>query len=166
MADHYDSEGHEMFISIEGEPIQTPTMKAMTIIRHVQSFQTYLLDVRNNMIGRNMKRAFEPVTPRAWVNLFWVHEIQLIEVAFQNKLAQEPVTVLSGLIEAVQTKLVDYFNFVRFRKSMTILICLWERANQKLFDQASNELMIQLWDHQLKVTRKKLELDAVLDGLL
>ena len=170
MADHYDGEGHERFISIEGVSIQTPTIKARTIIRQVQSFPTNLLDVSNNMIGRIMERAFEPVVPRAWVNLFWVHEIQRIGVAFQNKLAQEQGTVVSGLIEAMQTKLVDNHNFVRFRKSMTILICLWERANQNLFDQVSNELTIQLLEHQLRVTQE-LELaghlrDVLLEVLL
>ena len=63
------------------------------------------------MIGRIIERAFEPVVPRAWVTLFWVHEIQRIEVAFQNKLAQEQGTVVSGLIKAMQTKRVDYHHF-------------------------------------------------------
>ena len=87
MADHFDGEGHEMCISIEGVPIQTPTIKAVTIFRQAQSFPTYLLDVSNNMIGRIMERAFKPVAPRVSVTLFWVHEIQRIEIAFQNKLA-------------------------------------------------------------------------------
>ncbi len=58
------------------------------------------------MIGRIMEIAFEPVAPRAWATLFWVREIELIEVELQNKLVQEPGAVLSGLIEAMQTKLV------------------------------------------------------------
>ena len=83
---------------------------AACIIRRVQRFPTYLLGISNDMIGRIMDRAFEPVAPRAWVTLFWVHEIQRIEIAFQNKLAQEPGAVLSGLVETMQTKLVDYNN--------------------------------------------------------
>ena len=45
-----------MFISIESVPIRTPTIKAMTIIRQVQSFQNYLLYVSKYM-------------PRAWVSM-------------------------------------------------------------------------------------------------
>ena len=89
------------------------------------------------------------------MTLSWVHEIQRIEIAAQNKLVKEPGTVVLGLIEAMQTKLVNHHNFVKFRNSMTILICLWERADQKLFDQVFNELTIQLLEHRLKVSLRK-----------
>ena len=73
-----------------------------------------------------MERAFEPVAPRAWVTLFWVHAIQMIEIAFQNKLAQEQGTVLSGLVETMQTKLVDYNNFVSFKMDLHITLLVGE----------------------------------------
>ncbi len=59
-----------------------------------------------------MANAFEPVSPPAWITLFWVHELQRLEVATQNMLAKEQCAVTSGLIEAMQIKLVDYNNFV------------------------------------------------------
>ena len=117
------------------------------------------------MIGGIMERVFAPVAPRAWVSLFWVHEIQRIEIAFQNKLAQEPGAVLSGLIETMHTKLVDYNNFVSLKKSTSILICLWERANQRLFDQVSMEFTTQLIENQLKANQE-LELGQLRDRLL
>ena len=126
MADQRDFNGHEVFINVEGVPVHTPTIYAKNIIRRVQRFPTYLLGFSNDMIGRIMERAFEPVAPSAWTTLFWVQEIQLVEIALQNKLAQEPGAVLSGL---------DYNNFVSFKKSTIILLCLWERAYQNHFDQ-------------------------------
>ena len=120
------------------------------------------------MIGRIMETlesAFKPVAPRAWVTLFWVHVIQLIEIAFQNKLAQEPGAVLSGLIETMHTKLVDYNNFVSLKKSTSILICLWERANQRLFDQVSMKFTTQLIENLLKAIQE-LQLGSLRDTLL
>ena len=73
--------------------------------------------------------------------------------------------MLSDLIEAMQTKLVDYNNFVRFRKSKTILIFLWGRAYQKLLYRVSNEFTTQLVEDQLKVTQE-LELNHLRDDLL
>ena len=112
-----------------------------------------------------MEMAFELVAPRAWVTLFWVHEIQRIEIAFQNKLAQEAGAVLSGLIETMQTKLADYNNFLSFKKSISILICLWERANQRLFDQVSMEFTTQLIENLLKAIQE-LQLGSLRDRLL
>jgi hypothetical protein len=64
-----------------------------------------------------MELPFEPVVLRAWVALCWVRVIQRNEVILQNKQAQEPGAVLSGLIEAMQTQLVHYNNFVIQEKS-------------------------------------------------
>ncbi len=56
-----------------------------------------------------MGRAFEPLaTPAAQVTLYWGQKLQLIEVALQNKLNQDPDAVHAGLIETMQTKMVDY----------------------------------------------------------
>jgi hypothetical protein len=72
------------------------------------------------MIGKIMERAFEPIAPRAYVTLFWVRELQRVEVALQDMLAQEPEAVHSGLIQAMHTKLNNYSNFVKLRKSMAM----------------------------------------------
>jgi hypothetical protein len=64
MADHRDGERHEIFIIIEGFPVQELALNAiiaMVLFRQVQRFPTYLLDVSNTMIWRILERAFEPV---------------------------------------------------------------------------------------------------------
>ena len=112
-----------------------------------------------------MVRVFEPVAPRAYFTLSWVHEIQRIEIVLQNQLAQDPGAVLSGLVETMQTKLVDYNDFVCFKKSTSILLCLWERANQRLFDQVYPEFTTQLIENQL-LAMQELELGQLRDRLL
>ncbi len=69
-----------------------------------------------------MERAFEPLAlPAAQVTLSWVLEHQRMEVALQNKLNQDLDAVHAGLIEAVQTKMVDYSCFLKVRKSLQFL---------------------------------------------
>ena len=101
MADQRDLDGHEVFIDIEGVAIHTPVTNAELVIRKVRrllrQFPPYLLGYSYNMIGRSMERIFEPVAPRASTTLFWVQDLQRIEVALQNKLAQDPGAVLENL---------------------------------------------------------------------
>ena len=76
-----------------------------------------------------MAKVFEPLVPPAvQVTLFWVRELQLVEVALQNKLNEDPDTVRTGLIETMQTKIVDYSSFVKARKSLSIFTNLWEKT--------------------------------------
>ena len=94
-----------------------------------------------------MEIIFEPV---ASTTLFWVQDLQRIEVALQNKLAKDPGAVLENLTRTMQTTLVDYNTFVNFKKLTNILICLWKRANQKHFDRVSLEFTTQLIENQFK----------------
>ncbi len=51
-----------------------------------------------------MGTAFEQrAPPAAQVTLFWVRELQRIEVSLQAKLNQDPDAVHAGLIEMMQT---------------------------------------------------------------
>ena len=51
------------------------------------------------------------------------------------------------------------------KKSTSIFLCLWERANQRLFDQVSIEFTTQLIENQLKAIQE-LELGPLRDRLL
>ncbi len=98
----------------------------------VQSFPTYLLDASNAMLGIIMERAFKSVAPQALVTLFWVLERQQIEIVLQNKLAQDLDAVHAGLIDAMQTKLVDYTSSLKVRRLISIFTYLWDMATHKL----------------------------------
>ncbi len=65
-----------------------------------------------------MELAFEPwaCDPSRPVHGWPQNELQRIEVSQQNRLAQEPGAVISGSIGGMQTKLIDYGNFMKFRK--------------------------------------------------
>jgi hypothetical protein len=65
----------------------------------------------DTMIGTIMERAFEPLAPLAQTTLFWVRELQRIKVTLQNNQNQAPDAVHEGLLEAMQTKLIDYTSF-------------------------------------------------------
>jgi hypothetical protein len=117
------ADGEEKYISIGGIPYIDPVHKAGYRIRRVQNFQPFLLEPSNRDIGYIKGRVFEPpAPPAAQVTLSWVRELQRIEVALQNKLNQDPDAVHAGLIEAMQTKMVDYSSFVKARKSLSIFI--------------------------------------------
>jgi hypothetical protein len=73
--------------------------------------------------------AFEPLEPpSAQVTLSWLRELQRIEITLQNKLIQDLDAVHTGLIEVMQTKMVDYSSFVKVKKSLSIFINLWEKT--------------------------------------
>ncbi len=94
-----------------------------------------------------MGRAFGPLaSPSAHVTLFWVRELKRIEISLQIKLNQDPDAVHTGLIEAVQTKIVHYSSFVTVKKSLSIFINLWEKkfccSYLEFLDEFSNQLMV------------------------
>ncbi len=100
---------------------------------------TYLLGVSNTRIGAIMERAFEAVAPQARAG-FWNC----------NKVKLQTDAVHASLIGAMQTKLVDYTSFVKFRKSAAIFTNLWERTFQNLYLQFSDEFTYQLRSCQMK----------------
>ncbi len=77
-------------------------------------------------------------------------------------MAQELSAVLLGLIGAMQTKLVDYDNLVKCKKSMTICINLLKRSIQRLYLQFSDEFTNQLTFSQLEVVLETELLDGIL----
>ncbi len=88
-----------------------------------------------------MGRAFEPLAPpAAQVTLSWVRELQRIEVALENNLNQDPDdAVHAGLIETMQTRMVDYSSFVKVRKSLSIFTNYGRRR--------SAQFISSLWMH-------------------
>ncbi len=73
-------------ISIEGIPIREPVRKAGFVIDRILRFPSYLLKPSNLVMGDIIGRAFEPLAlPAVQVALFWVRELQRMEVALQNK---------------------------------------------------------------------------------
>ncbi len=103
--------------------------RAGYIIQMAQEFPIYLLEPSNRVISEVLGRAFEPLAPPSTqVTLSWLRELQCIEIALQNKLNQDPDTVHAGLIEAMQTKMVDHLSFVKVKKSLSIFINLWEKT--------------------------------------
>jgi hypothetical protein len=98
-------------------------------IRMVQEFPIYLLEPSNSVIGNVLGRAFEPLAqPSQHITLFWLRELQRIEIALQNKLNQDPDAVHMGLLQVMRTKMVDYSSFVTVKKSLSIFINLWEKT--------------------------------------
>ena len=89
MADQRDCEGKERFTSIEGVTLLEPAVTAMGIILQMQSFPIYLLGASDTMIGIMMASAFESNSPPTGIPLFWVHELQRVEVVLQNMLDQD-----------------------------------------------------------------------------
>jgi hypothetical protein len=106
--------------------------------------------------------------PLARVTLFGVRELQRIEVALQNKLNQDPDAVHEGLLEAMQTKLIDYIHFVKARRSFSFFTILWEKTFCRWYLQFLDECTNQLLHCQLKmilVTEAGIFLDRILTVL-
>ncbi len=82
----------------------------------------------------------------AQATLYWVREPQRIEAELQNKLNQDPDAAHAGLIEAMQTKMVDYSSFVKVRKSLSIVTNLWEktccRRYLEFLDEFNNQVLL------------------------
>ncbi len=119
----------EKYVSIEGVPYQNPMCRAGYLMKRVQDSPTYLLEPSNRVIGDVLGRAFEPLAlPSTQVTLSWVLELLRIDIALQNKLNQDPDAVNEGLIEAIQTNMLEYSSFVKVKKSLSIFIILWEKT--------------------------------------
>ena len=76
MTDLHDSEGKELYISMEGIPLREPEVTAKQIIRQLKNSPIYLLGASNTMIGNIVSNEFEVIVPPGQVTLFWVHELQ------------------------------------------------------------------------------------------
>jgi hypothetical protein len=132
---------------IHMEELQVATCK-------VQEFPIHLLGPSNRDIGNVLGRAFEPLAPPSpHITLFWLRELQRIEIALQKKLNQDPDAVHTGLLQVMRTKMVDYPSFVKVKKSLSIFINLWEktfcRSFSEFYDESSNQLVLS----QLKTIR-------------
>ena len=73
MPAHYDEQGQELFISMEGAPLREPEIIAKQIILHLNNFPIYLLAASNTMIGKIVSNAFDVIAPPARVLVFWLH---------------------------------------------------------------------------------------------
>jgi hypothetical protein len=70
---------------------------------------------------------------------FMLGNEQLAVIALQNKLNQDPDEVHTGLLQMMRPKMVDYSSFVKVKKSLSILINLWDktfcRSSSEFYDQ-------------------------------
>ena len=130
MTDLHDSEGQEMFISMEGIPLRQPEVFAKKIIYQLKNFPVYLLGASNTLIGKIIASAFEVTSPAGRVTLFWVQELQQSDSVLQIMLATQQGAVASNLVMAMQHKLINYNNFEMFKKSASIAI--WEFAPEDI----------------------------------
>jgi hypothetical protein len=94
-----------------------------------------------------MGRAIEPLAPLvAQETLSWVRELQLIELALQNELNQDLDAVHAGLIEIVQTRMIDYSSFAKVRNPLSIFTNLWEktvcRSYLEFLDEINNQFLL------------------------
>jgi hypothetical protein len=122
-------DGNEKFISIEGVPYQNPMEKIPCCVTMIQEFPICLLEPSNSVIKDILERDFEPLAPPlSHVTLFWLRELQRIEITLHNKLNQDQDAVHTGLLQVMRTKMVDYPSFVKVKKSLSIFINLWEKT--------------------------------------
>ena len=65
-----DSQGQELYISMEGAPLREPEIIAKQIICHLKNFPIYLLGVSNTAIGKIVLNVFEVIASPGRVTLF------------------------------------------------------------------------------------------------
>ena len=104
------------------------------------------------IIGKAVSNAFEGITPPSRATLSWVHGLQRTEVALQNALSVNRLTVARSFVKAMNRLLKD-FDFATFCQSTAIAYSLWERAFGALFDQQTAEWVTQLIEYQLDATK-------------
>ena len=85
--------------------------------------------------------------------LSWVCELQRAEVALQNALSINRLTVARSLVKAMKCPLKDFDKFATFRQSTAIAYSLWERAFEAQYDQQTPEWVSQLIEYQLDATK-------------
>ncbi len=143
-----------------GNPVNIATAAEKTYERLCWLYSTVqitlVLGPSKQVIGDIMGRAFEKLAPPAaqvLVTLFWVRELQRIEVALQNKMNQDPDAVHACLIVMMQTKMVDYFSFVKVRESLSISTNVWEKTFCRVYLEFSYEFTNQLIYCQLRTIR-------------
>ena len=114
----------------EGIPLRQGNQLVKKVLHQLDNFPTYLLGVCSVMISKTLATAFESMAPPGRATLFWLFQLQRCDIIFQNILATEQGAVASKLLEAMQYNLFDYKNFLFFKRSNSIALCLWERALQ------------------------------------
>ena len=106
MRDDLNEEGQELFISMEGVSYREPNVTAKQILYHVRKFLIYLLVPSNMIIGKIVSSAFEGMAPPSRSTLSWVHELQRTEVALQNALSINRLTVARSQVKAMKRILI------------------------------------------------------------
>ena len=134
---------------MEGVSYREPEVIAKKIMIHVRKFPFYLLAPSNMIIGKIVSNASEGIAPPSRATLSWVHELQRTEVALQNALSVNRLTVARSLVKAMKRPLKDFDNFATFSQSTAIAYSLWERAFEAQFDQQTAEWVTQLIEYQL-----------------
>ena len=114
--DDHDEEGQELFISMEGVSYREPDVTAKQLLFHVKKFPIYLLAPSNLIIGKTVSSAFEVMAPPSRATLSWVHELQRTEVALQNALSINRLTVARSLVKAMKRLQKEFDNFATFRQ--------------------------------------------------
>ncbi len=92
-------------------------------VMKIKEFPTCVLEPCNRVIGDILGRAFEPLAqPSSNITLFWLLELQRIEITLQDKLNQDPDAVHTATSDENQdgrlSKLCEgkeiSFNFYQF----------------------------------------------------
>ncbi len=95
------ADGDERYISIEGIPYKEP---AQSWTRYWKGSEISALFAGAQQLSYRgyYGKSFELLAPPdAQVTLFWVRQLQHIEVALQNRLAQDQDAVHAGLMETM-----------------------------------------------------------------
>ena len=163
MPEHYDEQGQERFISMEGAPLREPEIIAKQIILQLNNFPIYLL-ASNTMIGKRVSNAFDVIAPLARVSVFWIRELQRTEAVFQNMLSTNRHAVGHNLVLAMKRQLTNFVYSATFRQSTLIAYSLWERADGMQYDQQTAEWASQLVEYQMEATNM-LEVGKLRDEL-
>jgi hypothetical protein len=163
--DDLDFEGRPVYITMEGVTYRAPETAASRLLQGLKKYPVYLLGPANDMIGKIITNAFEPIAPPSRVPLFWIKELQRAEIALQNDLSLNRFGIAQRLVKIMKSPLTDFEAFAAIRKSTAIVYSLWERAFEAQYDQQTSEWVTQLIDYQYDAT-KTLEAGPLRDNLL
>ena len=81
---------------------------------HVRNFPFYLLAPSNMIIGKIVSNASKGIAPPSRATLSWVHELKRTEVALQNALSVNRLTVARSLVKAMKRLQKEFDNFATF----------------------------------------------------